>query len=53
MLVFSPEDEGSVFVQNISLYLKVLLFVPVFAITLSGVPGGTLVSVNRFSALCG
>jgi hypothetical protein len=27
--------------------------VPVCAITASGVPGGTLVSVNRFSTLCG
>jgi hypothetical protein len=28
-------------------------FVPVCAITASGVPGGTLVSMNRFSTLCG
>jgi hypothetical protein len=27
--------------------------VPVCAITASGVPGGTLVSMNRFSTLCG
>jgi hypothetical protein len=27
--------------------------VPVCAITASGVPGGTLVSMNRFSILCG
>jgi hypothetical protein len=27
--------------------------VPVCAITASGVPGGTLVSINRFSTLCG
>jgi hypothetical protein len=27
--------------------------VPVCAITVSGVPGGTLVSMNRFSTLCG
>jgi hypothetical protein len=27
--------------------------VPVCAITASGVPGGTFVSMNRFSALCG
>jgi hypothetical protein len=27
--------------------------VPVCAITAPGVPGGTLVSMNRFSALCG
>jgi hypothetical protein len=28
-------------------------FFPVCAITASGVPGGTFVSVNRFSTLCG
>jgi hypothetical protein len=27
--------------------------VPVCAITASGVPGGTFVSMNRFSTLCG
>jgi hypothetical protein len=27
--------------------------VPICAIRASGVPGGTLVSMNRFSALCG
>jgi hypothetical protein len=33
--------------------LKNFLFpVPVCAITASGVPGGTLVSMNRFSTLC-
>jgi hypothetical protein len=26
--------------------------VPVYAVTASGVPGGTLVSMNRFSTLC-
>jgi hypothetical protein len=30
-----------------------LFSVPVCAITASGVPGGTLVSMNRFSTLCG
>jgi hypothetical protein len=29
------------------------LFFPVCAITASGVPGGTLISMNRFSTLCG
>jgi hypothetical protein len=33
---------------------KIFFFsVPVCAITASGVPGGTLVSMNRFSTLCG
>jgi hypothetical protein len=35
-------------------FLLFLLFpVPVCAITASGVPSGTLVSMNRFSTLCG
>jgi hypothetical protein len=35
--------------------LKMLFFfpVPVCTIRASGVPGGTLVSMNRFSTLCG
>jgi hypothetical protein len=34
--------------------LKFFFFpVPVCAITASGVPGGTSVSMNRFSTLCG
>jgi hypothetical protein len=35
-------------------YLASFFFfpVPVYAITASGVPGGTLVSMNRFSTLC-
>jgi hypothetical protein len=33
---------------------KLLFFpVPVCAITASGMPGGTFVSMNRFSTLCG
>jgi hypothetical protein len=47
---------------NMKYFLYVLLtwytklwffFFPVCAITASGVPGGTLVSMNRFSTLCG
>jgi hypothetical protein len=37
-------------------HLTLLFFffpVPVCAITASGVPGGTFVSMNRFSTLCG
>jgi hypothetical protein len=34
--------------------LEIFFFsVPVCAITASGVPGGTFVSMNRFSTLCG
>jgi hypothetical protein len=36
-------------------YMQTFIFfpVPVCAITASGMPGGTLVSMNRFSNLCG
>jgi hypothetical protein len=34
--------------------LRIFFFsVPVCAITASGVPGGTVLSMNRFSTLCG
>jgi hypothetical protein len=36
-------------VNNVSFFFPV----PVCAITASGVPGGTFVSMNRFSTLCG
>jgi hypothetical protein len=52
------EDLGSslrLHIIHIQTYLIILLFfpVPVCAITASGVPGGTFVSMNRFSALRG
>jgi hypothetical protein len=37
-------------------YVFIIFFffpIPVCAITASGVPGGTFVSMNRFSTLCG
>jgi hypothetical protein len=34
-------------------YIIIFFSVPVCAIAASGVPGGTFVSVNRFSTLCG
>jgi hypothetical protein len=41
--------------RNIKYALIIFFFfpVPVCAITESGVPGGTFVSMNRFSSLCG
>jgi hypothetical protein len=38
--------------QKTELQLNFFFF-PVCAITASGVPGGTFVSMNRFSTLCG
>jgi hypothetical protein len=40
--------------QQLKLFAVFFFFfpVPVCAITASGVPGGTLVSMNRFSTLC-
>jgi hypothetical protein len=44
------------FIITLNTYFLFLFFffsVPVCAITASGVPGGTFVSMNRFSTLCG
>jgi hypothetical protein len=45
-----PEDRVKVQGNQNSLFF---FPVPVCAITTSGVPGGTLVSMNHFSTLCG
>jgi hypothetical protein len=39
--------------HNLNFHFFLFFSVPVCAITASGVPGGTLVSMNRFSTLCG
>jgi hypothetical protein len=51
---YAPEDGEYKRLKHVVEY-KILFFfsVPVCAIRASGVPGGTLVSMNRFSALCG
>jgi hypothetical protein len=47
-------DHFSYHIVNRLVRLVFIFFpVPVCAITASGVPGGTLVSMNRFSTLCG
>jgi hypothetical protein len=43
----------SIVIRRLETVVPVPVPVPVCAITASEVPGGTLVSMNRFSTLCG